>query len=242
MSALELAAVNAEHVRELSRAAQELFAAQTEQWAELSLYALDPQTGAPVASVNASSPMVAASTYKLYVAYSMILAVEGGAASWDDPLLPGQSLQECMEVMITESDNDCPEAWLLLEDPGTLQQEVDALGLVATRIEWSNMETTAVDLARFLYFLSEEEIVSDTNRDMLLGYMAEQEFRDGIPAGVGPGVEVAGKVGFLEELLHDAAIIDDPADPLILVILTAGASWEVIASLAELVYLDFTTN
>lgn len=240
LSSLEAAVLAAEHSRELSRAAHNLFAAEAGPEGVLYLYALDPRTHAPVASIDASTRAVAASTYKLYVAYSMILAVEDGSASWSDPLLPGWSLGECLEVMITESDNYCPEEWLDVVGPETVQRQVGDLGLVATRIQWSHMETTAWDLARFLDLLWSGDIVSPANRDLLLGFMSEQEFREGIPAGVGTGVEVADKVGFLEELLHDAAIITGPDEPLILVILTADASWEAIGAVAELVYGDFT--
>jgi beta-lactamase class A len=55
--------------------------------------------------------------------------------------------------------------------------------------------------------------------DMLLG----QEFNDGIPAGLPPGVKVAHKTGEITALLHDAAIIYPPGrEPYVLVILTRG--------------------
>lgn len=64
-TSLETAVIRAEHTRELSRKAASLFATETGGAGLLSLYAVDPKTGAPVASVNASTPVVAASTYKL---------------------------------------------------------------------------------------------------------------------------------------------------------------------------------
>ena len=91
-SSLEAATVRAERSRELSRDATNLFAAEAGGEGDLYLYALDPKTRSPIASVNASTKVVAASTHKLFVAYSMILAVEDGSASWADPLLPGWSL------------------------------------------------------------------------------------------------------------------------------------------------------
>ena len=65
--------------------------------------------------------------------------------------------------------------------------------------------------------------------------MEQQEFREGIPAGVGSAV-VWDKVGFLDQYLHDAAVVKSDKGEMILVILTAGGSWETIAEAAYAVY------
>jgi beta-lactamase class A len=55
-------------------------------------------------------------------------------------------------------------------------------------------------------------------------------YRKGIPAGVNG--TVADKVGFLDALLHDAAIVYGPHGTYVLAIMTDGSSWATIADLA----------
>lgn len=229
----------AARVRDLSGRLESLFHDATGTRSRLSLFALDPLDGTVVASVNPDDVFVAASTYKLFVAYSMIFEVEEGRADWSDRLLGRQSIGECMEIMITESDNACAEAWLRKVGPDAVQKEVEALGLGHTRVAWSKMETTAKDLVLFLDMLLEDDIVLPVDRDLLLGHMRTQMFRDGVPEGVGRGIPVADKVGFLDSYLHDAAIIEDVEHPLLLVILTSGASWGTIAELSDEVFSSF---
>lgn len=217
----------------LAQRIQDGFDEDTDGWGTLAVYAADAQTGAVVVEINAEEPMVAASTYKLFVAYSMIRAVEEGQWSWDEPLLSGLSLGECFEIMITESDNACPVAWLNTVGPEAVQAEVDELGLTHTTVAWRHMETTAADLGSFLQALLAAEGITDGDRDRLLALMEVQEFREGVPAGVTGEAVVANKVGFLEELLHDAAIIRESSGDTILVVMTANASWEAIANVTS---------
>ena len=66
---------------------------------------------------STSTPQVfaSASTYKLFVAHSMVTAVELGEMTWDSPL-NGMTLQQCLTTMIVDSDNECPKAWLMRDN------------------------------------------------------------------------------------------------------------------------------
>ena len=61
--------------------------------------------------------------------------------------------------------------------------------------------------------------------------MKRNVYRQGIPAGASG--TVADKVGFLNGLLHDAAIVYSPKGTYVLVILTNGSSWANIAELTK---------
>src|SRR5699024_8202396 len=61
------------------------------------------------ASVDGGTAQVTASTYKLYVAYSLIRQVESGALDWTDSVSGGRDLAQCFQDMIVVSDNPCPE-------------------------------------------------------------------------------------------------------------------------------------
>ena len=62
--------------------------------------------------------------------------------------------------------------------------------------------------------------------------MKENVYVSGIPTGV-PGATVADKVGFMDGLLHDAAIIYSTKGDYVLIIMTNGSSWGNIAALAK---------
>lgn len=181
--------------------------------------------------LNENRVYTSASTYKLFVAYSMLKAVQDGRASWSDRL-SGTTLEKCLETMIVDSDNACPEAWNLKQGYSKVNAEVKAIGgLDNTKVGYGDMRTTAHDLATFLGKLYRGELLDDWSTSTLIDLMKRQTYRDGIPAGV--SAPVADKVGFLSGLLHDAAIVYDPEQPYLLVIMTQGSSWQNIARLAS---------
>jgi len=61
--------------------------------------------------------------------------------------------------------------------------------------------------------------------------MKKNVYTAGIPSGI--KADVADKVGFLDALLHDAAIVYSPKGTYVLIIMTNNASWGNIAELAK---------
>lgn len=198
--------------------------------------AVDVQTGGVVVSFNADQVFTAASTYKIFTAYSMIQAVESGEMTWGSPLA-GTTMERCFDRMLTYSDNPCPLAWFRNAGYDRVQKQARDLGAVNTSIRQGGLNTTALDLATALRALAATNAISDPSRERMFGLMESQEDREGIPAAIEPdhGV-VADKVGYLNALLHDAAIISTDKGDYALVVLTENASWEIIAKAATLVY------
>jgi beta-lactamase class A len=180
--------------------------------------------------INQDRVYTSASTYKLFIAYTMLRQVEDGKASWADQL-NGKSLEACLETMIVDSDNACPETWLIKMGYSWVRAQVAELEwLKGTKIADGDMQTTPRDLATLLTKLYDGELLSTESTEKLLGLMKRQKYRDGIPAGVAPAA-VADKVGFLGGLLHDAAIVYGER-PMVLVVMTNGSSWQNIAQIA----------
>ncbi len=198
--------------------------------------AVNIATGETVVAYNPNEVFVPASTYKIFTAYSMLAAVESGTAKWEEQLLPGRTLQQCFSDMIVWSDNACPMRWRHSGRRNHLDEELPALGINNTALNKLPQETTAADLAHFLYLLIAGDLLDNGSRQLLLEEMSNQSFREGIPAGLPPGVLVADKVGFLEGNLHDAAIIHSAKGTFALVILTKNLSWESISTAARVVY------
>lgn len=186
------------------------------------------------ASVNGGKQYTATSTYKLFVAYGVFQRINSGDMHWSDPTFGGHDASACFELLIVESNNDCNYAfadkigWQAIDDMMT------NIGLAATQVKWQDNITTADDLALFLTKLQAGTLLNKGDTDKLVGLMKRQIHRRGIPAGT--GVTVADKPGFLDGLLHDAAIVYGPKGPYILVILSDGSSWAELADAAKQIH------
>jgi len=177
------------------------------------------------ASYQGDKVFVTASTYKLFVAYSVLKRVESGQMSWDED-------QSCFNKMISNSDNACAEAFLTKIGLKTVSSEINALGLKDSNfIKDGGPYTTANDLVVFLGTLEGGSMFSPLSKQRLVSAMTANTYRSGIPAGASG--QVADKVGFMDGLLHDAAIVYGPKGAYALAIMTDGSSWATIAELAR---------
>jgi len=195
---------------------------------------------------NGGTQFTSASTYKLFVAYEEVHAIETGRLTWNSPL-NGTTLDQCFTNMIHVSDNDCPQDWIVKYSSFTkLTTSAQSLGMSsATDFTYGNMRTSADDLAKFLQELYQGKLMNSTDQQKLLTLMENQIYRAGIPAGIAAnsadaGAYVADKVGFLDTLKNDAAIVYSPHGDYVLVIMTNGdttvsgsTDWRFTAALAE---------
>lgn len=177
------------------------------------------------ANFQGDKQFVTASTYKLFVAYSVLKRVEGGQLSWDEN-------QTCFNKMISNSDNACAEAFLTKIGLKTVSSEINALGLKDSNfIKEGGPYTTANDLVIFLGTLEGGSMFSPVSKQRLVSAMTANTYRSGIPAGASG--QVADKVGFMDGLLHDAAIVYSPKGAYALAVMTDGSSWATIADLTR---------
>lgn len=173
-----------------------------------------------------------ASTYKLFVAYGALKRVEAGTWHWADQISGGRNLEKCLDDMIVKSDNACGEALLQKIGFRPLTDEMKAIGLSSNTSFLKDVpQSTAGDLAVFLGALQSGQLLNPDSTNRLLGLMKRNIFRQGVPAGTSS--QVANKVGFLNGLLHDAAIIYGPDGPVVLSVMTDGSSWATIADLTR---------
>lgn len=173
---------------------------------------------------------VAASTYKLFVAYAVFKEIDAGRMHWSDNATGGRTVEHCFEVMIVNSDNPCAKA--LGERIGWQNVEDMARSIGCRNTELSpSLLTTANDLALFLYKLESGSLLSSGYRAKLIDLMKRQIYRQGIPAGTGKSV--ANKPGFIGGYIHDPAIVYGARGPYIMVVMTGGGSWGQIAAIAR---------
>lgn len=182
-------------------------------------------------SARGDSAYHPASTYKLYVAYSLLKRIESGDMKWDNTSTGGKSISQCFDLMIVNSDNTCAEWFGNTIGWNTITSEVRALGLSNTDVGFGTKSSTANDETKFLVQLQNCTFLQQTECDRLVGAMKRQVYRSGIPAGV--NATVADKVGFLDGLLHDAAIVYNLNKTYALTIMTKGSTWGSIADAAK---------
>lgn len=184
------------------------------------------------ANYNSSESFITASTYKLFVAYSVLKRIDAGKWKLTDEVTGGKNVSTCFDDMIVKSDNPCAEAMYKKIGYQTVINEARALGLSNTTLSSDGQRTSAGDLALYLNKLESKQIgLTEESRTRLLSAMKRNVYRSGIPAGASG--TVADKVGFLYGLLHDASIVYSPKGAYVLVVMTDGSTWGNIAELTR---------
>jgi beta-lactamase class A len=168
-----------------------------------------------------SNPFVAASVSKVLTAALFLHQVETGQQTLDEQL-DGGSAQYELQQMIEQSDND---AWQSLNDLLTH----DALQSYAAHVGLSNYDPdqnslTVDDISLLLGKIYKGQLLNPAHTQQLLNYMKDANFDSYIPASVPSGVKVYHKAGWLDDRVHDAAIIDNGKHPYVLVIFTKDDS------------------
>ena len=151
------------------------------------------------------------------------------------------SIRDLVRLMITESSNLATNLLVEKVSPGSttaFMKELGADGLVVLRgvedgkayARGLNNVGTARGLLTVLTRLAEGSAVSREASDEMLGVLRAQEFREGIPAGLPPGVVVAHKTGSITAGYHDAGVVEVPGRrPFVLVVMTRGIADEEVA-------------
>ncbi|MBP2317799.1 serine hydrolase [Nesterenkonia lacusekhoensis] len=185
-----------------------------------------------VGAYESTEPRTSASTYKLFVAYSVMLRTESGEMSWDDEIEGGRDLDQCFDDMLALSDNPCPEE--IADEIGweSIYADAAGVGTVSSGHNDEGLYTTAADLTTFLAALQSGSLsISPEGHQRILDSLAGNIHRQGVPSGsIGTVID---KPGFLDENLHDAAIVHHPQGTYVLTVMSQDASWEALASVSH---------
>jgi|GEM_PF-1553340 len=197
------------------------------------------------ASYQANKPFVPASTFKPFVAYMVLHNVEQGQYTLQGRTYKGNSLEYCLERMITVSDNQCayelerligfPEMNEFIQSKGFTNTDLnnyDASG----RMLATDKSSTAGDLAELMWRLKKGELLNQEHTTYLIDLMKGQQWRERIPAGVPEGIEVADKPGWLPGIECDMAIVYGKDSTYVLTIVSTGARQSDLANLSTFVY------
>lgn len=192
------------------------------------------------ANVKGDRQYVTASTYKLFIAYMVLKDLESGVLKWEDVIVEGLNVRQCFEEMIVRSANRCALAYKARYGAGAIVAKMHELGFSSVEHN-STWWASTNDLARYMRLLEKGQLLEGESRDFLLGLLKRQVWRYGIPTGI-KGVSIADKVGFLEDYIHDIAIVYGPKGPYILAIMTKGGSYGGMADVARQVHRYMVSN
>lgn len=183
------------------------------------------------ASYKADQQVVSASIYKLYVAYGIYKQIDNGTLTLTHPLtgeVAGSTVDDCLNLMITISDNDCGEALGNVLGWSKLDAMLAIEGYTNTRL--SNYDksgnlsgdklTTANDVALLLTRLYKGTLLNDDTSADFLSYLKADKINTFLPTGLPKGTVIAHKIGELYGYIHDAGIIYSANKDMVVVLLS----------------------
>lgn len=180
---------------------------------------------------NGDRKFYPASIYKLFTTLYLNAEIAAGRIDPNAIILPGKSINTCMDLMIVVSDNNCPQAVAQVYGWGSFETAARNNGFNSTFIN-SSFLTTTNDVAKYLIALNNGSLMNAADSSTLISRMQRQIYRSAIPAG-SPGCTVADKVGFYGSYWHDAAVVTCPNAKYVLVVFTQNGSSKAIKDLAS---------
>lgn len=184
------------------------------------------------ASSNADSEFQSASIYKLFLTLPLFNQIptehqKGISVNVNNSQ---RSVATCVDLMLRTSDNECGEAVGDYVNWQKADKVLKEKGFNHTVFgESSYLRTSPSDTATFLEGLY-GNMFNRTARDSIMASLKQQRWRDGIPSGC-PGCTVANKTGSIDNVMHDAAVIEYSGGSYVLVIFSEGGSFKQIAEL-----------
>jgi beta-lactamase class A len=169
----------------------------------------------------------AASVAKVLTGVFYLHEVEGNRQSLDKTI-GAVGARQLLQIMIEQSDNT---AWKALNDVLTHEQLLkyaQSIGFANYNPEINTF--TSDDIARLLIKLQQGKLLNYEHTQLILGHMKNASRSEYLKPALPADTTLYHKAGWLENRIHDAAIIDDGHRPYVLVIFTKGRSDQIIPS------------
>ncbi len=184
-----------------------------------------------VAGVSQDQTFQAASLYKLYTL--PLLHAQYSFSSWQGVNVADKTMQECVFIMISRSDNPCGEALVSALNPNAIHRANSSIYKNTSFLRNDYFVTTAHDTGSLLENVYTQEAYSDS-RAMLLEALGTPKSREGIRSGC-DGCEVFNKTGEYGNVLHDAAIIKKNGKTYVLAVLSENGTWQQVTDLTQVI-------
>lgn len=190
----------------------------------ISAMVINLKTG-QTSSVNADKQFVAASLYKLYVATAVYKLIDEGKINYNTSTGNGYSVNQCLQRMITVSDNDCGQVLGTLVGWSDQNPMLAGLGFTGTQLSANSDElTTPHDTSLLFKRLYDGTLLSPNSSAHFLDLLKNQRINNRLPAALPAGTVVAHKTGDLDRNVHDAGIVYSPAGDYVVTLMSDGWS------------------
>ena len=184
------------------------------------------------ARVNADREFESASIYKLFLTLPLFNQIPVEQQSKINVAVNGnkKSIATCVDLMLRLSNNECGEAIGFYLNWKKADESLKRSGFTHTQFNKSDkLKTSAGDTALFLETLNGDMFTRNA-RDTIMKSLYEQRYRAGIPNGC-PGCIVANKTGQIDNVMHDAAIVQYKGGSYVLVIFSENGNFKQISEL-----------
>lgn len=203
---------------------------------ETGMFFVDLETGQYL-DIDGDRPFPAASTIKLPILIAFFQDLDAGKVSLDETLVMRNDLvtggsgdmqdypvgsqfsaRETVTKMITISDNTATN--MIIDRLGgiaRLNARFQSWGLQDTVIRnWlgdfrGTNTTSSLDMVRLLAMLENDKLLSSSSKAEALDLLRHTTIRTLLPAGLGPGADIADKTGDIGFLIGDAGLITMPS-------------------------------
>ena len=182
----------------------------------------DLKTGA-MADSGGGTSITSASLYKLFVANQIYRQVDAGKLSLTKKLPRGKTVAQCLEPMITVSDNACGAQLGDLLDWGSQDGDLHNQGYNGTSLA-DLPHTDSNDVSLLLARLYANKLLSETSNAAFLDLLKNQTIVNRLPQGLPTGTTIAHKTGDLYGYMHDAGIVYGAKTDYVVTVMSG--SWE----------------
>lgn len=168
-----------------------------------------------------SEPFLAASVGKLLTATLILHEIETGSLDANKKI-GGAAIEPQLKKLVEESDNP---SWQNFNDYlGTTKLESYAHDIGLSSYNRETNTVTSDDVARLLGQIYMQKLLNPQNTKQLLTYMKNADSDQYIPAATPSPFTTYHKAGYLDDRLHDTAIIESRTDAFVLVVFTKGTN------------------
>lgn len=169
---------------------------------------------------------VAASLYKLFIAYYAYEQIDAGKITLETVLSNNLTLDGCLDLMITISDNECGVLLGDLFGWANIDTKIHAEGFTDTTLSPRNspggdIRTSPNDIHSFFTRLYNNELMSENHTEHLLNLLLNQKVNNRLPPILPEGIVVAHKTGDVYSYIHDAGIVFSEDGDYVFVIMSA---------------------
>lgn len=190
------------------------------------------------ASYDGGRSRVAASTYKLLVAYAVAQDISNGTSQWSDRTY-NRTIRACLESMLVYSTNHCAENWVKNEyGYNYINQLADSIGLAGTCFGCGEFTLAATnDQVQLMRMFYESEGIDQAIADIVLDMLDRGRGQNGIPYG--SPYKIYNKIGWVPGHYNDTAIIELPNTTIGLSIYTNSNNWGQIRDITSQIVATF---